>query len=62
MLRPLFVLTSLIAFSFLVFGPQPARAEGPFKVGLVLDKGGKDDKSFNAAAFKGGQEIGRAHV
>ncbi len=23
------------------------------KVGLVLDKGGKDDKSFNAAAFKG---------
>ncbi len=24
-----------------------------FKVGLVLDKGGKDDKSFNAAAFLG---------
>jgi basic membrane protein A len=27
-----------------------------FKVGLVLDKGGKDDKSFNAAAYKGAQE------
>jgi len=25
-----------------------------FKVGLVLDKGGKDDKSFNSAAFEGG--------
>jgi basic membrane protein A len=28
----------------------------PIKVGLVLDKGGKDDKSFNAAAFRGAQE------
>jgi basic membrane protein A len=27
-----------------------------FKVGLVLDRGGKDDKSFNAAAYKGGKE------
>ncbi len=31
-----------------------------FKVGLVLDKGGKDDKSFNAAAFKGSQEAQKA--
>jgi basic membrane protein A len=29
---------------------------GDFRVGLVLDRGGKDDKSFNAAAFKGGSE------
>lgn len=33
-----------------------------FRVGLVLDKGGKDDKSFNAAAFAGAtkavQELG----
>ncbi len=29
---------------------------GPLKVGLVLDKGGKDDKSFNAAAYKGATE------
>src|ERR1700753_1634606 len=27
-----------------------------FKVGLVLDRGGKDDKSFNASAYEGGQE------
>lgn len=25
----------------------------PFKVGLVLDRGGKDDKSFNASAYAG---------
>lgn len=25
----------------------------PFKVGVVLDKGGKDDKSFNSAAYRG---------
>jgi basic membrane protein A len=25
----------------------------PLRVGLVLDKGGRDDKSFNAAAFRG---------
>ncbi len=30
----------------------PATA-GEFKVGLVLDRGGKDDKSFNASAFEG---------
>lgn len=28
----------------------------PFKVGLVLDKGGRDDKSFNSAAFRGATE------
>jgi basic membrane protein A len=28
-------------------------ASNPIKVGLVLDKGGKDDKSFNSAAFEG---------
>jgi basic membrane protein A and related proteins len=27
-----------------------------FKVGLVLDRGGKDDKSFNASAFKGASD------
>jgi basic membrane protein A len=31
-----------------------------FRVGLVLDKGGKDDKSFNAAAFKGSKEAEKA--
>lgn len=28
-------------------------AQATLKVGLVLDKGGKDDKSFNSAAFEG---------
>ncbi len=32
----------------------------PLKVGLVLDKGGRDDKSFNAAAFKGATEAEKA--
>lgn len=30
-----------------------ASAWAEFKVGLVLDKGGKDDKSFNSAAYQG---------
>ena len=34
----------------------PSALAAPFRVGIVLDKGGKDDKSFNAAAFKGAQE------
>ncbi len=28
-------------------------AQGQFKVGLVLDRGGKDDKSFNSSAYEG---------
>lgn len=31
----------------------PAFAESPIKVALVFDRGGKDDQSFNTAAFKG---------
>jgi basic membrane protein A len=31
----------------------PALANAEFKVGLVLDRGGKDDKSFNASAYEG---------
>ncbi|MDH4467313.1 MAG: BMP family ABC transporter substrate-binding protein [Bacteriovoracaceae bacterium] len=31
-------------------------AAAKMKVGLVLDRGGRDDKSFNAAAFKGASE------
>jgi basic membrane protein A len=33
---------------------QSASAE--FKVGLVLDRGGKDDKSFNSSAYQGASE------
>lgn len=45
-------LVALVASVLSVASAQSA----PIKVGLVLDKGGKDDKSFNAAAFKGAQE------
>jgi basic membrane protein A len=31
-------------------------AAAEFKVGLVLDRGGKDDKSFNSSAYAGAQE------
>lgn len=37
-------------------GLASAAHAGDFRVGLVLDRGGKDDKSFNAAAYKGGKE------
>ena len=44
--------------------PPPAAESGTvkktgIKVGLVLDKGGKDDKSFNTAAFRGATEAGK---
>src|SRR6266404_2042572 len=35
--------------------PLPA-AQPDFKVGLVLDRGGKDDKSFNSSAYLGANE------
>jgi basic membrane protein A len=38
--------------TLLVFRLEPVWAE--FKVGLVLDRGGKDDKSFNTSAYEGG--------
>jgi basic membrane protein A len=45
----------LAALLFLV-GTAWAAQAAEFKVGLVLDRGGKDDKSFNASAYQGGQE------
>ena len=49
-----FSLKSVIAACALILCTAAAGAE--FRVGLVLDKGGKDDKSFNAAAFKGASQ------
>jgi basic membrane protein A len=46
-----FRLTALLALTGLAISLQPALAE--FKVGLVLDRGGKDDKSFNSSAYEG---------
>ncbi len=52
--------TSLLGFLLLFSLATPAFAADPFRIGLVLDKGGKDDKSFNAAAYKGSQEAEKA--
>ncbi|WP_415062346.1 BMP family lipoprotein [Bdellovibrio sp.] len=42
------ILTALLIVSFNI-----SSYANPLKVGLVLDKGGKDDKSFNSAAYQG---------
>ena len=34
----------------------PFSSPGEFKVGLVLDRGGKDDKSFNSSAYEGAMD------
>ncbi len=52
MLSPWMALSSFV----LSFGMcLTSLTAAPLRVGLVLDKGGKDDKSFNAAAFEGMQ-------
>lgn len=42
-----------IVASLLILSIHTVSSAAPLKVGLVLDKGGKDDKSFNAAAYAG---------
>ena len=44
-------LAALLVVAGFAVSLQPALAE--FKVGLVLDRGGKDDKSFNSSAYEG---------
>ena len=44
-----FAYSTFVALAFV--GSQAFAAE--FKVGLVLDRGGKDDKSFNTSAYEG---------
>jgi basic membrane protein A and related proteins len=49
----------LLAFSLFLLIPscknkeEPKQKEGSFKVGLVFDVGGRGDKSFNDAAYRG---------
>lgn len=43
----------LVTIFFLPAVTVFAEHSGKIKVGLVLDKGGKDDKSFNSAAYEG---------
>ena len=56
----LLVATNLVLFAigWLVIGAPPEPAGTGISVGLVFDVGGKNDKSFNEAAFRG---IERAH-
>lgn len=57
-MKTYFQLVKALSMAWVVFGlsgltiEKPARA-ADFRVGLVLDKGGIDDRSFNAAAYKG---------
>jgi basic membrane protein A and related proteins len=46
----------LILLTFLVVGGLPPTEASSFKVGLLLDKAGKDDASFNASAYRGLQK------
>ncbi|XGC81253.1 BMP family protein [Bdellovibrio bacteriovorus] len=46
-----FTLTALLSMLFSIVS-----IAAPLKVGLVLDKGGKDDKSFNSAAYLGAKK------
>ena len=46
-------LTSLFLFSLFLFAVPLNAAHAEIKVGLVLERSGKDDKSFNASAYKG---------
>ena len=46
----------LLALGAVVGRPPAAPAATGIRIGLVFDVGGKNDKSFNAAAFKGSQE------
>lgn len=48
MFRHISLFLALCSFSTAALAESPA-----FKVALVLDKGGKDDKSFNASAYAG---------
>lgn len=41
--------------SWVVFVLSLSASAAPLKVGLVLDRGGRDDKSFNSAAYAGAQ-------
>ncbi|WP_058867562.1 BMP family protein [Chloracidobacterium thermophilum] len=47
------LLTALVWGAALGCGHVPRDEEGKLRVGLVFDIGGKDDKSFNAAAWEG---------
>jgi basic membrane protein A len=50
-------LISGLGASLIILGSlAPLSGFAEFKVGLVLDRGGKDDKSFNSSAYEGAME------
>lgn len=51
---PILFLSIILLFAALVWASTTWAS--PTKVALILDKGGKDDKSFNSAAFRGATE------
>lgn len=48
--------TLCFIFQFFFLNYSHADSKGPLRIGLVLDKGGKDDKSFNSAAYAGAKK------
>ena len=52
-MKKLFQWSTLSLFGLLFLFVSAPESKEPLKIGLVLDKGGKDDRSFNSAAFEG---------
>ncbi|MBS1120311.1 MAG: basic rane lipoprotein [Deltaproteobacteria bacterium] len=50
---------ALVIAGFVVIAPPPPRSGSGLRVGLVFDIGGKNDKSFNEAAWRGLQRAQR---
>jgi basic membrane protein A len=46
----------IFALNVSLFNQALAETKAPLRIGLVLDKGGKDDKSFNSAAYAGAKK------
>jgi basic membrane protein A len=53
------IIINTIAAMVFSFGSAQIHAAPRLKVGLVLDKGGKDDKSFNASAYLSMEKAGK---
>ena len=56
--QPLLAALTLLTFS-LAAAPSAAQAAAPLSIGLALDTGGKNDRSYNQAAWAGAQRAER---
>jgi basic membrane protein A len=59
LLKWLMCLSAVLATGCTRHDDSGATKKAGLKVGLVLDKGGKDDKSFNTAAFRGATDAAK---